>query len=47
MSLETSASNGGSYFMEYSGNNSYSNGSYYKDGSNDGKDMSFIIEGND
>ena len=45
LNFSTSASNGKKFFLEYSSNNSYAEGTWYKGGSNDGKDARFKIFG--
>lgn len=46
LNLECEASNGKTVYAEYSGNNSYSGGGYFKAGGDDGKDIWFQILGN-
>jgi VCBS repeat-containing protein len=45
LNLECEAPNGRRFYFAYSGSNTYPNGTYYRGGSNDGKDMWFKIWG--
>ena len=47
MNFKESAPNGEAYFLEYAGSSTYANGSYFKSGSNDGKDIRFTIRGSE
>jgi fibronectin type 3 domain-containing protein len=46
LNMECEASNGKAVYTEYAGNNAYSSGTYYKSGSDDGKDAWFEVWGN-
>jgi fibronectin type 3 domain-containing protein len=45
LNLSTAASNGKAYYVQYAGASVYPRGTYFKSGSNDGKDARFQIHG--
>ena len=45
LNFENEAANGKAFYLEYAGNNTYANGSYFKAGSNDEKDAWFQVLG--
>ncbi len=47
LNFENNGSNGNKYYLEYSGGNTYPDGTYYKSGDNDGKDIKFQIIGSE
>ena len=47
LNFESNSANGKKYYLEYTGGNTYPNGTYYKSGSNDGKDIRFQVFGTD
>ena len=45
LNFEVASGNGKAYYLGYNGSDDYGNGTYYKGGSNDSKDMFFKVFG--